>query len=785
MRFIFGCIIIACLFPAGVIAQDSFLLTGNIRDASNTPIPQAMIFIEGTNMGTYADNHGKYSLKITPGEHVISISAYGYSLQKHTITIKANNSLNFILKEQSIDISAVNVYGKSESQQLRESAFTVNAIEIKSIASNINNLNTTLAQSSGIKIREDGGVGSDYDLSINGLSGNSIRYFIDGIPLSSIGNGVSLANFPVNLVERIEVYKGVVPANLGSDALGGAVNIITKKDKQNYLDASYGIGSFCTHKADFNGQYVHPETGIFIQPSIGLNYSKNNYMMKGVRVKNSEGRFDTIDTKRFHDDYFSVLSQLKVGVNHKKWADLFLISTSYFHCDKELQTGSNQNWVYGMAIRQTNSYNLALQYLKDSFLIKGLTINLSASHTWDYKILTDTAYRDYFWDGSYTETSGNEISKDAKSIRHTERPLTIGRINLNYAINNKHSININYLLNYLKNNRYDDLDTDFDPSKDIFCKQIIGFSYNQKLWNDKLHNAFFFKDYISYLEVGQQDNYWTTGSDSITSSNTNNYGYGFSTRLQLVEQLAIKGSYEYAVRLPKAREYLGDGSTIAANFLLNPEHSNNINLGLFGTFHLATNHQLYYETGLFYRKVEDYIRYEANESEDGYGQYVNVDNVTVNGIEGELRYTYNNMFQVTANASYLDERNKTKYKDDGKISATYNNHIPNRPWLYGNLEFSFRKKDVFGQKSNQIKLSYYYQYVHWFYLTWEGYGYKPSKSTIPTQYLNNAQITYSIKNEKYNISLECNNILDQTLYDNYKMQKPGRSFFLKLRTFIN
>lgn len=96
-------------------------------------------------------------------------------------------------------------------------------------------------RTTGIKVREEGGVGSDFDLSINGMSGNSVRYFLDGMPLDTKGSGVSLANLPINIIDRIEIYKGVVPASLGTDALGGAINIITKQEKRiiwMYLTAS-------------------------------------------------------------------------------------------------------------------------------------------------------------------------------------------------------------------------------------------------------------------------------------------------------------------------------------------------------------------------------------------------------------------------------------------------------------------------------------------------------------------------------------------------------------------
>jgi outer membrane cobalamin receptor len=789
MRAWLNFFILFCFLPISVCGQKKLFLSGKVLDTQRIPVSQAMVVVEGTTMGTYSDNNGKFTLTITPGEHTISVSAYGFNLQKKTIKISSSENLNFILEEQSFDLSAVNVYGKSTSQLIREGSFSVNAIEIKNLANSLNNISTAIGRSSGIKIREDGGVGSDFDLSINGLSGNSIRYFIDGIPLSFMGNGISLANLPVNIVERIEIYKGVVPVDLGSDALGGAINIITKKDVNNYLDVSYGIGSFGTHKADFNAQYIDHKTGLFIQPSIGMNYSENNYEMRGVQVWDpTDSIYKEIDTERFHDDYFSFLSQLKIGFTNKKWADLFSVSTSYFYSDKELQTGSKQIWVYGMATRKNLSYNISSNYLKKNLFTKGLSVNLNLSHTWDFKTVTDTTYRNYYWDGSYSIDKGlrSEINKGAKSIRHTERPLTLARGNFNYIIKNKHIININYLLNYLSNFRYDDIDEDFEPAKDVFSKQFFGISYNQILWQGKISNSFFFKDYISYLKIEQQDKYWITGSNEVKqSSTTNNQGYGFSSRFRFFEQIALKVSYEHSARLPIALEFLGNGITIDPNFKLIPENSDNINTGLFGTFQIYSNHRLYYETGLFYREVEDYILFVPTQTEDKGGQFDNVDNVTVKGVEWEFRYYYNNSFQVITNFTYLNERNKTKYQENGKPDNSYNNKIPNRPWLFGNLEINYRKKDVLGRKDNQLKLTYNYQYVHWFYLTWAKYGFEHTKSRIPTQYLNNVQVTYSLKNEKYNVSLQCNNILDHTIYDNYKMQKPGRSFFLKLRIFIN
>ncbi|MCD7930525.1 MAG: TonB-dependent receptor plug domain-containing protein [Tannerellaceae bacterium] len=86
-----------------------------------------------------------------------------------------------------------------------------------------------LDRTAGVRIRQSGGMGSDVQYNINGLTGNSIRIFIDGIPVRNYGSSFSLSSIPPAMIERIEVYKGVVPAHLSEDALGGAINVILKK----------------------------------------------------------------------------------------------------------------------------------------------------------------------------------------------------------------------------------------------------------------------------------------------------------------------------------------------------------------------------------------------------------------------------------------------------------------------------------------------------------------------------------------------------------------------------
>jgi outer membrane receptor protein involved in Fe transport len=69
-------------------------------------------------------------------------------------------------------------------------------------------------------------------------------------------------------------------------------------------------------------------------------------------------------------------------------------------------------------------------------------------------------------------------------------------------------------------------------------------------------------------------------------------------------------------------------------------------------------------------------------------------------------------------------------------------------------------------------------------LSWEAYGAENTKARIPEKNVIGANVTYSWQKERYSVSLDCQNLLDQTVYDNYKLQKPGRSVFLKFRLLL-
>ena len=682
----------------------------------------------------------------------------------------------------SVALQEVTVTGKSKTQRLREGALAVNAIDVRSIVSSLSNLNDLIDHTAGVKVREEGGVGSDFDLSINGMSGNSVRYFLDGVPLDTKGQDVTLANLPLSIIDHVEIYKGVVPTWLSSDALGGAVNIVTNRRNSNYLDASYGVGSFHTHRADMNGQYVM-KNGLTLRPTLGVNYSKNDYMMKDVELWDEASRkFLPQNRRRFHDDYFSLLGQLEAGITNKPWADECFLYLSYNKVDKEIQTGQMQTRVIGMAERSSHAWSVGARYQKRHLLADGLSLNAQLSHTWDHSLTTDTAYRQYNWDGDYIYSARNELTGRGRTMRHYRRPLTLIRADLAYRLAEGHLLNLDYALNRTGNDRWDEVDKTFETSNDVLAKHILGLAYNQTLLDGRLNNTFFLKDYVNHLNVEQTDIPSVTNSRDVMGSSTKNFvGYGVGLRFQMAEPFAVKASYEHSVRLPLARELLGNGTTIYANMALRPENSNNVNLGVFGTLKNA-DHTLSYEVNGFLRRSEDYIQPQISEKE-GTMQYVNVPSVHIKGLEGELRYDWRSRLQLVGNVSWQDARDRQRLKSDGKPSVTFNNHVPNRPWLFATAEAHYTLRNLLGE-GDRLRLGLDYQWVHWFYLSWEGYGRKDTKARIPEKNILGAEATYSWHADRYSFSLQCQNLMDATVYDNYMLQKPGRTVFAKFRLLL-
>lgn len=792
---------IFCAFSFLGIAQinsGKTIIAGIIKDKKGDPVIGASVIISKTKIGAATDPNGYYIIKNTPkGTYEVVVKSLGFKTQTNSISIQNGNqlSLNFILEEDPKALNEVIVQGKTTARKIQESGFNVNAIEIKKLINTTTDINQLLNRTSGMRIRESGGLGSVFNFSMNGFTGNQVKFFLDGIPMDNFGTSLQINNIPINMADRIEIYKGVVPVWLGADALGGAVNIVTNPNKKNYLDVSYSYGSFNTHRTAINTGYTS-KSGFTVQLNAFHNYSDNNYKVDVDVANLTTGVYTSMRVRRFHDKYRNETIITSIGVTEKRYADKLLLGITLGQNKADIQTGNRMFDVYGTRKRNGDIVMPSLKYLKNNLFAENLKLSVSANYNFGYEQLVDTLFRQYNWLGEYRNKStnpnilGGELRRTLYKYKNNNASLVT---NLSYKFAEKHSLVLNNTFTSFNRKGKDELDPENEQNKQARknFKNVFGLGYQYNL-NERFNASVFLKNY-NQSTTGYQTHTWQDEITYIESTyytrlknSMNNTGYGAATSYLLVNNLRIKASYEKTYRLPENTELFGSPIIdLLPNFDLSPESSSNYNLGLVYQFPLGKMHKFHIESNMIYRNSKDFIRPTLT-SYSGVSmlQMVNQRNVRTIGIDGETRYTYNDALTVGMNVSWQNIRNVTKYEDNSStVSLIYKDRIPNMPYLYGNANAQYSLKGV-GNANNILSIGYNLTYVHEYYLNWPSLGASNTKLIIPRQCQHDANAVYSLKNGTYNITLECRNLFDAKIYDNFSLQKPGRSFSIKLRYFI-
>ncbi|HKG05883.1 MAG TPA: TonB-dependent receptor [Pedobacter sp.] len=764
-------------------------ISGKLKNSAGAPIPAATVRVQNTSYGSVSDVNGNYNItNVKPGNYIVTVSAIGFKAEKKTIKLDAGQqqTLNFSLEEDARDMETVNVIGRTKAQEVNRQAFNVTAIDATKLYNTTLDIAGALDRVAGVRVRESGGVGSNFNVSLNGFSGRHIRYFIDGIPMDNFGSSFQVNNIPINVAERVEVYKGVVPMWLGSDALGGAINIVTGNRHRNYVDASYSYGSFNTHRSVVNAAATS-KSGLTVQLSAFQNYSDNNFRTDlPMRLQNkmvAEKRAPWVN--RFHDVYHNETVIGNVGVVGKSWADNFLIGMTLGQNYKEMQTAARPDAVYGQLHRRGNIVMPSLKYKKAN-LIPGLDVTINANYNLGYETTVDTAMATYEWDGI---RRGKITMGEREGGGHIEYKNNNGLATamVSYRLSEHHAVAVNNVFSTFDRKQdnllFPDLNAKNVPKK--MDKNVLGFGYSYDV-NNKWSVNIFGKHILLKSVVNSTNN---KNSDS-------KLGYGTALAYYIKPDLQIRGSYELTNRMPEANEIFGNLENEAANPTLKPEKSDNFNLGLIYGFKINDVNRFSINANAIYRYSTDFI---YSRIVGGTGQQMdfsisdNRDGVRTTGLDGEVRYSYRNWLSVGATVTYQKLVNLQKHdynpftgKYYEKESDVYLDRMPNIPYLFGNADVSGSFRNVFG-KGNNLTVGYNLLYVNEFWWEWPSLGTPTSeyKGSIPFQLTHDVNFVYSMKNGRYNVSLEARNLADKPVFDNFALQKPGRGFYLNFRYFIN
>ena len=681
--------------------------------------------------------------------------------------------------EEVTQLSEVVLTGQSPIKQLQKAAYNVVAIEAQQLRNLNSNAADMLARVSGVKMRETGGVGAETAINLNGFTGRHVRIFIDGVPMNEANASFRINNIPAELIERIEIYKGVVPVTFGADALGGAINVVTRKSRYNYGNLSYTFGSFNTHKSTLNlGQFL--TDNISVELNAYQNYSDNSYKVFTEYLDLQTGSYSKEKRwfKRFHDRYHNEAIIGRVNIFDEKWADKLSFALNYSQEDKQLQNANLMQKVFGGKYRKSHNYSSSVEYEKKNIL-KGLSFFLTGRYDFTTTQNVDEEARRYSWTGEYEPM----VTRGESQLQNTIFEGKTGYItsHLDYQLNEKHSFQLTHTFsNYTRRNKnmlITNYTLDSDFMRRVNEKNISGFSY--KFTPSERWNILAFGKYYNTAVTGPVivTGYGSRAVYEEETHHTQAWGYGGATTYQLLKTLQAKLSYEKSFRLPTDTELFGDGDLEIGNYKLKPENSDNLNVNL--SYQPAFKvHSFLVEVGFAYRYIKDYIIRSiisagANEGSAGSRNHGKVLNM---GVDATLRYFYKDVFSVGGNLSYMNLRNKEEFTETGRPSAIYNDRLPNMPYLFGNADATCNIGSLIA-KHDKLSLNYNLFFTEEFFTSWQSEG---TKIKVPRQLSHDVSLTYYTPNKRLSLSVEAKNITDELLYDNYSLQKAGRAFYAKL-----
>jgi outer membrane receptor for ferrienterochelin and colicins len=234
------------------------------------------------------------------------------------------------------------------------------------------------------------------DIHINGLEGPYTMVTIDGMPIvSALSTVYGLSGIPNSLIDRIEIIKGPASSLYGSEAIGGLINIITKRTKNAPLfTADFFSTSWLENNIDLG---FKANIGKTTESLVGINYYNYNY---------------AIDNN--HDNFTDVTLQDRISIFNKwnfirKSQKEFTVAGRFFFEDRwggEMQWNKNYrggNQVYGESI-YTTRFELLSKYQLPTKENMSLSFSLTSHDqnsvygTTLYLAQQKIAFGQYLWD---------------------------------------------------------------------------------------------------------------------------------------------------------------------------------------------------------------------------------------------------------------------------------------------------------------------------------------------------------------------------------------------------
>jgi outer membrane receptor protein involved in Fe transport len=636
-----------------------------------------------------------------------------------------------------------------------------------------------LRSTRGIILRQNGGLGSRTTFSLNGLSGQQVPIFLDGLPIELSGFASNIAAVPPGLIDRIDIHKGVVPIELGADALGGAIDLKTRPVFDTRAFASYEHASFGIQRALADLGWASDDAAFHASGQVWLDQADNDYRITVDDVDPNTGRIieDGLTVDKNNAEFRSFGVAAEAGLRGELGLDQASVRLFYGDARKGLPHDLTQDIAFGEVETGQASLGGRLR-VEDSEIFGFLDLDLVAGVVRRLARFTDLAETDYDFEGNPTIPGRGELVSGGVDQELTEW-LATARVHLSAAVARDHVIALTLAPELERRTgvqRIPDAEEDNILPPTQLLSFVGGLSYRFEPAFFPVDNDLFAKLYVLDASGEEVVLGFGTGPFSLSSVDV---GVGDAVVWRVFRELSVRASAEWATRLPAFEELFGDGVLRSANRAIEPERSLNLNLAL-SLSDLDTPLGRFGATAWgFGRITENLILIEAGQ---GRSRFVNVDSATIYGVEGELDWVSPGRYvQASAALTYEEGRNTSL---EGELARFRDDRLPNRPYLYGSASLTAGVSHL-TVRGDRVEARAAGRWVHEFFQLWPSAGDPDTKAVIPEQLVVDVGVVYRFPlplepRPVLAMSLESHNVLDARVFDQLGAERPGRSFHLKI-----
>lgn len=213
------------------------------------------------------------------------------------------------------ELAGITVEAKRPDWESKLSPGTVTVIRPEEYKGEQKDLPDLLKMVPGVHVREVNGKGQYTVVNIRGSTAAQVGVFVDGVMTNLGGDAaVDISTIPVKNVERIEVYRGYIPARFGGTFIGGVINVVTKKPTKANISAELGKASFGGKSASL--EVVSPlASGSLL---VGLNYeaAKGDFPYHNYSYDDPKNQKEV---QRVLDEYPSVIESIENSLTLDNW----------------------------------------------------------------------------------------------------------------------------------------------------------------------------------------------------------------------------------------------------------------------------------------------------------------------------------------------------------------------------------------------------------------------------------------------------------------------------------